>query len=177
MNTLATVFGVLCTVWYVPSAVKQEPEDFKLTTNAELVLLDVGVKDPKGGNVSDLRQDNFKVYDNSRLQKITHFSSEDLPVTIGLALDNSGSMRMKRREVVTAALAFIGASNRNDEMFVVNFNDSVTRGLPDNIPFTDDSKHLRRALWAAPAAGRTALYDAVLESLHHLTFGTQSKRL
>jgi hypothetical protein len=81
-----------------PSAANQEAQEFKLTATSELVLLDVGVKDQKGGYVTELGVDNFRVYENSKLQRITHFSSEDLPVTIGLVVDNSGSMRFKRPE-------------------------------------------------------------------------------
>lgn len=177
INSFAVLLSVLCIPLALrPSAAKQEEQEFKLTATAELVLLDVGVKDPTGGDVTNLGVDNFRVYENSKLQRITHFSSEDLPVTIGLVVDNSGSMRFKRPEVVTAALTFVAASNRDDEMFVVNFNDAVSRGLPKHTLFTDDRNVLRKALWTAPAAGRTALYDAVLEAMQHLTLGRRSKK-
>src|SRR5260370_18875774 len=105
-------------------------QEFKLTANAELVLLDVGVKDAKGGYVSDLKKENFKIYENGKLQTISDFASDDVPVTVGLVIDNSGSMRMKRPEVIAAALAFIHASNPSDQVFVTNFNDSVSLALP-----------------------------------------------
>ena len=82
--------------------------------------------------------------------------ASDVPVTVGLVIDTSGSMRPKHREVVTAALSFIAASNRSDEVFVVNFGDRVSSGLPDDVPFTADLGQLRAALWmgSASKAGR-----------------------
>jgi Ca-activated chloride channel family protein len=85
-------------------------------------------------------------------------------------------MRPKRADVITGALAFIGASNPLDEIFVINFNDKVRRGLPDEVPFTDDITKLRAALWMGDPAGRTALYDAILEGLKQLDMGRQSKK-
>jgi Ca-activated chloride channel family protein len=73
-------------------------------------------------------------------------------------------------------LAFAKESNKQDEFFVVNFNDRVTRGLPANIPFTDSLARLRSALYYGPAAGRTALYDAVSEALEHIRLGSHEKR-
>jgi hypothetical protein len=101
-----------------------------ISTDVELVVLDVSVKDINGGYVSDLTADNFQVYEDKKPQAIKYFSHSDIPVTIGLIIDNSGSMRSKRPGVITAALALVGASNPHDEMFVVNFNDQVRPGLP-----------------------------------------------
>ncbi len=149
---------------------------FTLRATAELVLLDVSVKNRAGGQVSGLTKSNFHVYEDGKRQKITHFASDDVPVTVGLVIDTSGSMRVKHHEVVTAALAFIHASNRNDEMFVVNFGDRASCGLPENISFTDDINELRAALSTSAPEGRTALYDAVLLSLNHLAKGTRGKK-
>ncbi len=149
---------------------------FKLTVTAELVLLDVSVKDAAGANVPNLGKEDFQVYENGRLQTITQFGSDDVPVTVGLVIDTSGSMGPKYNEVVTAALLLIRASNPKDETFVVNFGDRVSYGLPDGIPFTDDPEKLRAALALSVPAGRTALYDAIVSSLHHLNQGTRDKR-
>jgi VWFA-related protein len=158
-------------------AVEASEQPFKLSATAELVLLDVSVKDAAGERVSNLSKDNFSVFENGKLQKITQFASEDAPVTVGLVVDTSGSMRAKYGDVVTAALVFIGASNREDEVFVVNFGDRVSSGLPDGVPFTADPRQLRTALsWGVPA-GRTALYDAILFSLHHLEMGQREKKV
>src|SRR5690242_13368017 len=145
---------------------KQGEQDYTIRTTSRLVLLDVSVKDPKGGFVSDLSKDNFKVYENGRLQEITQFANSDIPVTVGIVVDESGSMRPKRPEVITAALAFITASNPQDEVFIINFNEKVYHGLPDTVLFSDNIQQLRDALWKDPAQGRTALYDAIFTALH-----------
>lgn len=150
--------------------------EFKISTDVELVLLDVSVGKAKGGYVSGLNKDNFQVYESGVLQKITQFGSADVPVTVGLVIDDSGSMRHKRDHVVTAGLVFAGASNPRDEIFVVNFNDQVRRGLPEGIAFTDNIQLLRTALMRDKAEGRTALYDAIILALKHLGSGVCEKK-
>ena len=145
-----------------------DPNDFKLSSNVELVLLDASVKDPKGGFVSGLQKQNFQILENGRPQSITAFQAGDIPVTLGLVVDNSGSMRDKRPDVVVAALTFVQQSNPLDELFVVNFNDTVRFGLPPNRPFTDVHGPLREALLANPTEGRTSLNDALKAALAHL---------
>src|SRR4029077_16697831 len=100
----------------------------------------------------------------------------DIPVTVGLVVDESGSMRPKRQHVITASLQFVEASNPHDEIFVVNFNERARRGLPDLIPFSDDINLLRSALWRGQPEGRTALYDAIEMSLHQLGMGRRDKK-
>ncbi len=155
---------------------RQESQEFTISANVELVVLDVSVRDRQGGFVSGLQKDDFKVFENGKPQTITQFSNTDQPVTVGLVVDNSGSMAPKRPDVITAALVFVGASNPADEVFVVNFNDRVLKGLPDTVLFSDDIKQLRAALWKGPSVGRTALYDAVLDALHILDMGRQAKK-
>ena len=150
--------------------------DLTISTNVELVMLDVSVKDAKGGYVSGLAEENFRVYENKKLQPIKYFTHADIPVTVGLVVDNSGSMRSKRAEVITAALTLVRASNPQDEVFVVNFNDKVHPGLTPHVLFTDDTEMLRVALWNGESAGRTALYDAMAYSLRHLDKGRMDKR-
>jgi VWFA-related protein len=151
-------------------------KEFKITAHAELVLMDASVREAKGGYVSGLKKENFKVYENGKLQNITQFGSEDTPITVGLVLDDSNSMKPKRGEVITSALAFINSSNPHDEMFVTHFNDRVRRGLPAGTPFTDSPDLLRRALWNSPAEGMTAMYDGILDALHQLESGKQEKK-
>ncbi len=134
------------------------------------------VKDPRGGYVTGLTKDDFQVFEDGRPQKISEFGSVDTPVTVGLVVDNSGSMRLKRPQVVLAGLAFAKESNPKDEFFVVNFNSRVLRGLPDKIAFTDDLKMLRAALYYGMPTGQTALYDAIAYSLKHLELSRQDKR-
>jgi len=149
---------------------------FTISDNVDLVLLDVSVKNPHGGYATGLKKENFAVFEDGQPRKITQFASEDTPVTIGLIVDNSGSMRFKRPEVVVAGLAFAKQSNPLDEFFVVNFNNSVLRGLPDQMLFTDNLQSLRAALYYGEPRGQTALYDAVAYALKHLEFSHRDKR-
>lgn len=151
-------------------------QEFTISDDVNLVLLDVSVRDPKGGFVSGLPKEDFTVFENGTAQRITQFADNDIPVTVGLVVDNSGSMRSKKPEVITAALVFIQASNPQDEMFVINFNDKVRRGLPDIVPFTDNVQMLREALVKTDPTGRTALYDAILAGLHQLDMGRRDKK-
>jgi Ca-activated chloride channel homolog len=159
-----------------PGASSRVEEEFKLSTQAELVMLDVGVKDQNGAIVSNLTKDNFRVFENGKLQVISSFAHEDVPVTVGLVIDSSGSMQTKIPLVTAAGLAFIQESNRNDEIFVTQFNDSVRVSLPKDVPFTSDIPMLRTALTKDWVHGRTALYDAIVFSLEHLASGKQDKK-
>src|SRR5579863_6404454 len=136
--------------------------DFVLRSDVRLVLLDVSVKDRDGGFVSGLSKDNFRVDENGKTQKITVFANNDIPVTIGILVDNSRSMAPKRAEVLASATSFIKASNPRDEIFVLNFNETVKRGLPPGMLFSDDIEQLQNALSRGRAQGRTALNDAVV---------------
>ncbi|MGA8028840.1 MAG: VWA domain-containing protein [Bryobacteraceae bacterium] len=149
---------------------------YKISDNVDLVLLDVSVQDPRGGYVTGLTRDDFAVIEDGQTRQITHFASVDTPVTVGLIVDNSGSMRFKRPEVVMAGLAFAKESNSKDEFFVVNFNNSIVRGLPARTLFTDNLQKLRAALYYGEPMGQTALYDAIAYSLKHLELSTQDKR-
>src|ERR1700736_6367976 len=164
----------------VQQSLSQSPQgqekEFTISTTSRLVLLDVSVKDSAGGFVSGLKKENFKVLEDGRPEEITQFADADIPVTIGLVVDESGSMRPKRPEVITAALAFIQASNPLDEIFVLNFNEKVHRGLPDTLLFSDDVKQLRAALWSGTPEGRTALYDAILGGSRQLDMGRRDKK-
>jgi Ca-activated chloride channel homolog len=160
----------------VSAAPPSAHEPYTISDNVDLVLLDVSVKDPQGGFVVGLEESNFQVFEDGHPRTITHFASVDTPVTVGLVVDNSGSMRGKRPEVVTAGLGFAKSSNPQDEFFVVNFNDSVVRGLPPLLPFTDDLQVLRAGLYYGKPVGQTALYDAVAYALRHLDLGHRDKR-
>ena len=163
--------------WSQKTASKSKgDQDFTIRTTSRLVLLDVSVKDAKGGYVSGLTQANFKIFENGALQEISQFADADIPVTVGLVVDESGSMRPKRQDVVTAALEFVEASNPKDEIFVVNFNERARRGLPDLIPFSDNIDLLRSALWQGVPEGRTALYDAMEMALRQLALGRRDKK-
>src|SRR5208283_2941826 len=116
-----------------------------------------------------------KVYGGLRPQE--QKNCEDIPVTVGLVVDNSGSMRAKRPEVIAAALAFARSSNPQDQMFVVNFNEHVSFGLPAGTPFTDQVTQLQAALSRIAADGETAIYDALAIGLEHLKKGNRDKKV
>ena len=127
------ILGLAVAVQTLPAqvpAVEVPQEPFKLTTTAELVLLDVSVESQKGAHISGLTKNDFRVYEDGKLQTVSHFANEDVPVTAGLVIDMSGSMRAKRAEVATSALALIGASNPSDEIFVVHLPMASTWGFP-----------------------------------------------
>jgi Ca-activated chloride channel family protein len=151
-------------------------KEFTIRSDVRMVLLDVSVKDPKGGFVEGLTKDNFAVYEDGKPQQITQFANQDIPVTVGIVVDESGSMRPKRPETITAALSFVTSSNPEDEVFVINFNDKVYHGLPDTVLFSDNTNMLRTALMSTAPEGRTALYDAIFASLHQLDMGRRSKK-
>jgi VWFA-related protein len=160
----------------LPLQAESRDRPFTITSTVQRVLLDVSVKDSEGGYVSGLTQENFQVFENGRPEPIIHFSNTDTPVTVGLIVDDSGSMRTKRPAVVTAGLAFAKESNRRDQFFVVNFNNYVAPGLPPDTAFSDNIQVLRAALYMGNPAGQTALYDAVIFGLEHVRKGTQPKK-
>ena len=154
----------------------EEQSNYTIRSDVRLVLLDVSVKNREGGFVSGLSKDNFAVFENGRLQRITEFAHDDLPVTVGILVDESFSMTPKRADVLTAAQTFIEESNPRDEVFVLNFNDRVTRGLPDRVLFSDNLQQLRSALHRGIPEGKTALNDAIVEGLQQLGLGRRDKK-
>jgi VWFA-related protein len=157
------------------AAFGDEP-DYVIRSDVRLVLLDVSVKDRDGGLVVGLSKDDFRVDENGARQNITVFANNDVPVTVGILVDESRSMAPKRAEVLTAATTFIEKSNPKDEIFVLNFNDTVKRGLPRHMLFSDNIKQLRAALSRGIPEGRTALNDAVVEGLQQLSQGRRDKK-
>jgi VWFA-related protein len=142
-----------------------------------MVVLRATAEDRKNIPVAGLTQNNFQLYEDGMLQPIKYFSHEDVPVTVGLLIDNSGSMKSKRNDVIAAALAFARSSNPRDQMFVVNFNEKVSLGLPLHMAFTDQVPQLQEALATVAADGETALYDAVTVALEHLKQGDRDKKV
>ena len=149
---------------------------YAIRTNVELVVLQATVRDHKGAPVSGLTQKDFQVYEDKVPQQIESFSHEDVPVTVGLVIDNSGSMRPKRADVIAAALTFVRSSNPEDQIFVVNFNEHVSLGLPPKISFTNDAVQLKAALSNHATTGMTALYDAIAVGLEQLQKGKWDKK-
>jgi VWFA-related protein len=133
----------------------QSPSSFH--TGTQLVVLHATVKDDRGALVTDLESHAFAVYENGHRQPITLFRRDDIPVSLGLLIDNSGSMRTLRARVEAAALAFVRASNPDDEVFVVNFADKVRV----DVPMTRDIHAVEGSIARVDSIGGTALRDAV----------------
>ncbi len=152
-------------------------DPYKISVNVSSVVLHATVENHKGAPVSGLGKEDFQVYEDGALQQTEYYSHEDIPVTAGLVLDNSGSMAPKRTEVIAAALAFARSSNPQDQMFVVNFNEHVTFGLPADMPFTDQTWQLQAALSKFKTTGETALYDALAAAIEHLKKGNRDKKV
>jgi VWFA-related protein len=153
------------------------PDDYTINVRVDEVVLHATVLDQRGALVAGLGQSAFQIMEDGAPQAIRHFSQADVPVTVGLVIDNSGSMRPRRADVVAAALAFAASSNPQDQMFVVNFNEHVRFGLPRELPFTDQRERLQAALNTGRADGKTALHDAVIAALEHLKLGNRDKKV
>jgi Ca-activated chloride channel homolog len=138
---------------------------FVFRAEAREVTLHATVVDDRNHLVNNLDKTDFTVFENDKPQKITHFHQEDFPVAIGIVIDNSGSMREKRDAVNKAAINLVRASNPDDQVFVVNFNDEYYLDQE----FTGDIKKLQAALEHVEARGGTALYDAIVASADYLT--------
>lgn len=149
---------------------------FTLSVDVDLVVFNVTVLDKDRRPVTGLTEKDFRILEDGREQAIRIFQPEDTPSTVGLVIDNSGSMANKSKDVVNAALAFIGASHPDDEMFIVNFNRRAWPGLPASLPFTSDRSALGAALQQTRAEGTTALYDALKMSLDHLKEGKRQRK-
>jgi Ca-activated chloride channel family protein len=130
----------------------------------QLVDLAVSVLDKNGKPISGIPQSAFKVYENNIEQPVKVFRSEDQPVSIGIVIDNSGSMRDKRARVAAAALALVKLSNPQDEEFIVDFNDDTYLDQP----FTSDIKKLETALGRIDSQGGTAMRDAISMSIDYM---------
>lgn len=158
-----------------PSQPPQPAQGSKIVSNVELVVLRATVLDQKGNFVPGIPGDAFHVYEDHVEQKLSIAKQEDVPVSMGLVIDNSGSMRDKRAKVNAAALTLVQASNPNDEAFVVNFNDDYY--LDTEHDFTADINEMKQALERIDARGSTALYDAVIGSLDHLKKAHRDKKV
>src|SRR5246127_3813310 len=147
---------------------------YTLHENVDEVLLNCSVVDENGHPVEDLTRDDFRVWEDNVPQRTTSFRHQDLPVSMGILVDNSGSMRDKRSAVNAAAMNLLRNSNRQDSAFVVNFSD---RAYLDQ-GFTSDLVALNRGLSRFDSKGTTALYDAVAASADVLSkYAKQPKQV
>jgi Ca-activated chloride channel homolog len=158
------------------SATQQQPADdngtFVIRKDVDEVLLHATVVDDKQHIVTDLDKSAFAVFEDGKPQTIISFRHEDIPVAMGILIDNSGSMREKRSKVNQAALNLVRSSNPEDEVFVVNFNDEYYLDQD----FTNDLLKLKEALEKIDTKGGTALYEAVVASAEHLKRDARRER-
>jgi VWFA-related protein len=153
----------------------QDPAVFR--TESNLVVLHVNVFDRHDDPVSNLTREHFMVIEDGRAQDIGFFSSEDMPVTVGLVLDNSSSMIPRRKMVVAANMAFANSSHPEDELFIVNFTENVRLALPPVVRFTSSRDLLQATLNTMKPGGQTAMYDAVIRALDHIQAARHQKRV
>ena len=153
-SAVLVAIWVQSAVWSLPTA-PQAPATFHAETR--LVVLHATVKNSRGAEVADLDESAFRVYENGKRQRITLFRRDDIPVSLGLLIDNSGSMRALRGRVEASALAFVRASNPLDEVFVVNFADRPKL----DVPFTSDVRQLEAGIARVDSIGGTAMRDAI----------------
>ncbi len=149
--------------------------EYTINVDVNLVVLHATVVDKKGRMLNELNRDNFRVYEDGVLQKLSVFTHADIPVTMGIVIDDSGSMREKRSAVNASALTFVKTSNPQDQAFVVNFNDVYYLDTPGD--FASNIEELKAALDKIDSRGGTALYDAVYSSLDHLRLGNRDKKV
>ena len=145
------------------SPAAQQPAPFRVETR--LVVLHATVRNARGVEVPDLDERAFRVYENGKSQRITLFRRDDIPVSVGLLIDNSGSMRTLRGRVEAAALDFVRASNPLDEAFVLNFADKPRI----DVPLTSDIRTLEAGIARVDSIGGTALRDAVAAAHAYLS--------
>ncbi len=147
-----------------PDPIPSPGETPTFTSETKLVILPVTVSDKNGKLVPNLPQSAFKVLENGAEQPIKIFRREDVPVSLGIIIDNSGSMRDKRVKVETASADLVKNSNPQDEVFVVNFNDEAFL----DVPFTNDIKKLEQGLARIDSRGGTAMRDAISMSIDYM---------
>ncbi len=141
------------------------PLNAQFRSDTQLVVLHASVTDRKGKLVMNLNKDAFKVFENGQPQQVKIFRHEDVPVSLGIIIDDSGSMSTKRKRVEAAALDMVKNSNSQDEVFIVNFNDDPYL----DVPFTSDRHKMEQGLARIDSRGGTAMRDAISSSLDYAT--------
>jgi len=152
--------------------VPEESPVFTFRTDTRLVDLHASVVDKQGHLVLNLPESAFKVYENGIQQEIKMFRREDVPVSLGLIIDNSASMHDKRAKVGSAALALVSVSNPQDEVFIMNFNEEAS--LEQD--YTSNIKELEAALKTINSRGQTAMRDALRMGIEHLRHGGKKEK-
>jgi Ca-activated chloride channel homolog len=136
----------------------------QFTAESRLVVLHASVTDKRGKLITNLPRDAFRVLENGQPQELKIFKREDVPVSLGLIIDDSGSMRTKRERVEAAAMTLVKQSNPQDEVFIVNFNDEAYL----DVPFTNDPTKMEQGLTRIDSRGGTAMRDAIDQGMNYL---------
>jgi Ca-activated chloride channel homolog len=153
------LWALLCAAAFLVAS----PLFAQFRSDTRLVVLHASVSDRKGKLLTNLDQKAFKVFENNQPQEVKVFRREDVPVSLGILIDDSGSMMSKRSRVEAAALALVRESNPQDEVFIVNFNDEAFL----DVPYTSDMKKLESGLARIDSRGGTAMRDAINMSLDY----------
>jgi Ca-activated chloride channel family protein len=151
---------------------KEPPSRSTFSTGAQLVLIPVSVRDRHGASLTGLSKENFSVWEGKTSQPIISFSSQDVPSSVGIILDTSGSMRWPLRAAKEVVTAFLNEANAEDEFFLmtVSSEPQIQTGI------TDRPEIVETALRSAKAGGNTALVDTIYLALHHLRSATHARR-
>jgi Ca-activated chloride channel family protein len=159
ISSLAVVFFSLSLLGQDKAQLQKQDKDKEYTLSVETleVSLPISVLDKEGRPVDGLKPEHFQIFEDKTQQTIKTFRHEDIPLSLGLVIDNSGSMRNKRERVNSSALSFVRESNPEDETCIINFDDSAY--LEQD--FTGSIGDLIDALENIDARGETALYDAL----------------
>ncbi|MFN7992339.1 MAG: VWA domain-containing protein [Bryobacteraceae bacterium] len=166
--------GLVVGVCLAQQSATELPTETTFRSDTRLVVLNVSVFDKEGKVVNGILKSAFTVYENGQKQEIKVFRQEDVPISLGLIIDNSASMSSKRDRVASAALAMVKASNPADEVFIINFNESAILTKD----FTNKLGDLEAALRNIRPAGETAMRDALLLGIEHLHHrGKRDKRV
>jgi len=181
-RAIFTIRGVSRMAWVILLSVSttcifaqdagHQDKNYAVSVDVQLVQLPVSVLDKDGHPVNGLRKEDFQIFEDGAQQEITSFTHEDVPTSVGLVIDNSGSMHNKRERVNSAALNFVRESNPDDETFIVNFDDEAYL----EHDFTNNIDDLIGVLSSLDTRGETALYDAVYLSAAHLDDGKKDRK-
>lgn len=173
---IAALASIAASLSLSASATPQEKPTF--SARSELVVLHVTVEDRKGTYISGLRQEQFTVLEDDKVQPVQFFSAADTPASIGLLIDNSTSMMNRREMAVAAAIGFTEQSNPEDEVFVLAFNENVTEIWKPRVIGLTNMVSMRATLLGGIAAhGKTALYDAIMGGLERLERGKHTRQV
>ena len=158
-------------LWLAASSPLAQSARFKAAVDQVVVY--AAVYDGTGQLVSTLTKEDFEVYENKIAQEITYFGLDDVPSTIGIVMDISGSMRGKKQRVDQAAELFLQLTNPSNELFLLGFNSEVK--IDED--FTRDVEDIRDALFNQIVTGGTALYDAIHLGVEHAAEGSEPKKV